>query len=299
MKKTVKNGKKAMKSVPKTSKVAEKKLAVAKRAEAPATTEAKAATSGASQEAALVLHGTGVVKAPPPFAIDASMEQLIRDDLTRADIGFFSMLRAGLGLLVIKEWNEHGSWEHRLQEIAGAHRTPRTLRRYMQHAQDRCVAVGITPAEAWLDARDVDVTQVRGLMLEAGGDQRLLAADGTDEAEETEEQGDTEVTEKATEKPTNIFAQMVLSYIDMQLDKKAKKKEVAPVAPVTDQQRTDAAIDKAAKIVAELTDWLADGSWGLLGDDELESAMSAIRTIADRLREDYNQRIANVTRRRN
>lgn len=291
-----KQSNKAMKSVPKARKVAEKKSAVAKKAKAPTATEAAAATTGASQEAALVLRSADAVKAPPPFAIDASMEQLIRDDLTRADIGFFSMLRAGLGLLVIKEWNEHGSWEHRLQEIAGAHRSARTMQRYMKHAQDRCVAVGITPAEAWLDARDIDVTTMRGRMLEAGEAQRLLAADGADEAEETDGQGEAEAT---VEKPTNIFAQMVLSYIDMQLDKKAKKKEVAPVAPLTDQQRTDAAIDRAAKIVAELTDWLADGSWGLLGDDELESAMSAIRTIADRLREDYNQRIANVTRRRN
>lgn len=205
------------------------------------------------------------------------MGQIISDDLGRAEIGIFCMLRAGVGLLCFKELSEHGEWEQRLLELGGG-KSPRTLRMYMQTARRMCEQRGVTAQEAWSEAVKIDASQISSLILEAAGQPQLLTA-GT--ADQTTDQA----------QPFEpIFTQMLLDYLE---ERKTSKRPIAtPNKPLTKQEKTEAAVAEAYRIINLTVDWLSDGTWGFLPDEELESAMASIRTVADKLRDEFRRRQA-------
>lgn len=218
----------------------------------------------------------------------ASMKAIIGADLDRAEVGMFCMLRAGVGLLVYKAMSEHGDWEQRLMELCPG-KSARTLQMYMKQARELCEARQITPEQAWDEASKIDASQVGTLMLAAPAAMQI----GTGEPEAASSHKKGRKGAKAEQAPgpdasAQTFSQMLIDFIQQR--KAAKAKDAEPPKPLTKREKVEAAIIEASRIVNTTADWLADGTWALLPDDELESTLAGIRSVADRLRDEFKSR---------
>lgn len=217
----------------------------------------------------------------------ASMTAMIADDLNRAEVGKFSMLRAGVGLLCCKAMSEHGEWEARLMELCPG-KSPRTLQTYMKDARDCLDARGIAPEAAWGELAKIDVSQVGSLMIAAPAQAQL--GTGEPEAQEPAKRGKKSKAEAAPapEARAAVFSQMLIDFIQQR--KRGKEKSAPPAKPLTKKEKVQAAIDEANRIVNMAADWIADGEWALLPDDELESTLAGLRAAADKIRDEFKSR---------
>ena len=236
-----------------------------------------------------------VVVAADARPVDVTaMKTIIGEDLNRAEVGVFCMLRAGVGLLVYKELSEHGEWEDRLLEL-GKGKSPRTLQIYMKQARTLCEQYGITPAQAWDEARHIDASQVTELLLAAPGEPRQIGAGEQPAEDPPAKKGRKAKKSKPAsgpDMPTQTFAQMLLDFMEQR--KRAKAKDIEPKKPLTKKEKIETAIAEAFRVVNLTADWVADGTWALLPDEELESAMAGLRAAADKIRDEFRNRRAKI-----
>lgn len=214
------------------------------------------------------------------------MRSIISDDLNRAEVGMFSMLRAGVGLLCFKGMAEHGEWEARLMELCPG-KSPRTLQTYMQRAREFADSHGITPEQAWPELSKIDAAQVGSLMIAAPA--ALQLAEQNEPAAAPSKRGGRKAKAEAPA-PAAMpsFSQMLLDFIQQR--KAAKPKQAEPPKPLTRKEKVEAAIAEANRVVNLTADWVADGTWALLPDDELESTLAGLRAAADKIRDEFKSR---------
>ncbi len=222
-----------------------------------------------------------------PADMDA-MRSIIAEDLNRAEVGQFSMLRAGVGLLCYRAMSGHGEWEGRLMELCPG-KSPRTLQLYMQQARQFVDAHGISPEQAWPELSRIDAAQV-GKLLAGGAGAPLQLAAGTAPASEAgrKGKGKAKVGDQAEGGDMPTFAQMLLDFIQQR--RKAKPGKAADARPLTKKERVEAAVAEANRIVNTAADWIADATWALLPDEELESCAAGLRAAADKIREEVRKR---------
>jgi hypothetical protein len=230
--------------------------------------------------------GTAVVKADADAAgqpLDMlAMGKVIVNDLGRAEVGIFCMLRAGVGLLVFKELSGHGEWEQRLLELGGG-KSPRTLQMYMQTARRMCEQRGVTPQQAWAEAVKIDASQAGSLMLEAPPPPAQIA----DGRPPKKGKGG-----KAPPPPPagSAFKQMLLDFIEQRKNRRAENAE--PPKPLTKKEKVEAAVEEGNRVANLVADWAGDATWALMPDEELESVWAGIRSAAEKLRGEMLRRKA-------
>jgi hypothetical protein len=216
-----------------------------------------------------------------------SMVDSVSSDLTRVGIGTFCMLRAGVGLTCIKQLNDYGEWESRMMELF-PNRSLRTLQRYMEQAGEFMDAHGVSPEQAWAELIKIDATQLDSLAI-APTEMRQL---GTGNVPDPEKRGrKAKNPEPVPDASVPTFWQMLLDYIRNKNKKTIKVRESEK--RMTGKERQQAAIDFAALIVNQAANYVSDGTWTLLPDDELESAWHGLKAAADKLGSEMKARNRN------
>lgn len=238
---------------------------------------------------------TAVTKANQANALAAAdiptMVDSVAADLTQAGIGTFCMLRAGVGLTCIKQLCDHATWEPRMMELF-PNRSPRTLQRYMSQAREFMDAQGVTPEQAWAELSKFDATQVATLMISAP---TPLALGSGEPAEEPPAKKGRKAKSEPAPSPdasAQTFSQMLIDFIQQR--KRGKTKDTTPPKPLTKKEKVEAAIAEANRVVNVTADWLADGTWALLPDEELESTMAGLRAAADKIRVEFKNRTSKI-----
>lgn len=220
-----------------------------------------------------------------------SIVDSVASDLTQAEIGTFCKLRAGVGLTCIKQLCDHTTWESRMIELF-PNRSPRTLQRYMQEAREFMQEHAVLPEQAWGELCKYDTTQVSTLMIAAPAPMAL----GTGEPEQAEPARKGRKAKAAPapvpETSEQTFSQMLIDFIQQR--KKAKAKDQTPPRTLTKKEKIETAISEANRIVNVTADWLSDGTWALLPDEELESTMAGLRAAADKLRMEFKNRTSKI-----
>lgn len=206
-----------------------------------------------------------VLPAGSPAAIAADSRERasgilgqVRQDIDNAELGRFFALRAGVGLIVVKELCAHGEFmPEALRMIPNRH--PATLRRYINEARQFLEAKALMAHEVWLPLSQVG--QRSGRLLGPGGGEDLP-------------------------QPASDLAEWLAAK-----DEEKKKKPEAPgKKELTKRQKVEAATAHALGLAHQVSDWLSDGMWALILDDDLESVASALRAASDRLRADLRNR---------
>ncbi len=222
-----------------------------------------------------------------PIDVD-SMKTIIGEDLNRAEVGRFCMLRAGVGLLCYKGMSEFGEWEARLMELCPG-KSPRTLQGYMKSAKDCLIERGISPERAWDELRKFDAASAGNLIMAAPEALQIGAVEAQPAA--LAKRGGKKSKSGAAPAPAasdQTFSQMLIDFIQQR--KAARPKSSEPAKPLTKKEKVEAAIAEAARIVNMTADWIADGTWALLPDEELESTMSGLRAASDRIAKEFKSR---------
>lgn len=222
-----------------------------------------------------------------PIDVD-TMKTIIGEDLNRAEVGRFCMLRAGVGLLCYKGMSEFGEWESRLMELCPG-KSPRTLQGYMKIAKDCLIERGISPERAWEELRKFDAASAGNLIMAAP--EALQIGAGEAQPAAPAKRGGKKANADAAPAPVasdQTFSQMLIDFIQQR--KAARPKSSEPAKPLTKKEKVEAAIAEAARIVNMTADWIADGTWGLLPDEELESTMSGLRAASDRVTKEFKSR---------
>lgn len=194
-----------------------------------------------------------------------SIADSIRSDMQIAENGMFYALRAGVGMLRIKDMYAHGNWAAALMNLL-PEKTPRTLRTYMQVGQNFLEAKQLSTQDAWVGMRSIRTDR-----LLAAPDQQADEADDAAEA-------------NPLEQDVREFVQEFGSI------RKAAKKEINDGMPLTKEERQDAARAIWHKIANMAQDELNHDSSGLLSDDDLDGLASVLRTVSDTLRKQLSQR---------
>ncbi|MFZ4397167.1 MAG: hypothetical protein ACOYOU_16250 [Kiritimatiellia bacterium] len=195
----------------------------------------------------------------------------VRTDMQVAESGMFHALRAGVGMLHIKNLYEHGDWGHRLIELF-PDRDPRTLRRYMQVGNNFLEAKQIAPLDAWVG-------------MQALRTDRLLAAP---------ESGLMRSKDKVNPLERDV-REFVSEFGSIRKAVKGEDdEEGAPGRPLTKAERLEAARDIWNKIAGLAQDELNRGSAGLLCDEDLDGLAAVLRTVSDTLRKQLAQRTTKI-----
>jgi hypothetical protein len=220
-----------------------------------------------------------------------SMVDSVASDLTQAGIGTFCMLRAGVGLTCIKQLSDHSTWEARMMELF-PNRSPRTLQRYMAQARDFMDTQGVTPEQAWAELSKYDATQVMNLMI-ASPEPLQLGTGDEEPAAQPAKRGRKAKQEAAPspDESSQTFSQMLADYIQQRNRKKVKTPE--PPKPLTKREKIEASIAEANRVVNVAADYVADGTWTLLPDDDLESTWAGFKAAADKLSSEMKARNRN------
>jgi len=245
-------------------------------------------------EAVAVIH-----RGAPLVAEDIpAMADMVATDLTQAGIGSFYILRAGVGLTCFKQLCDHSNWEARMMELF-PNRSVRTLQRYMKDANEFMETYDVAPEAAWAVLSKFDAQQVaalaNGRAIAAPGGPRQIGAGETVEDPPAKKGRRAKKDEPAPspDAPEPTFIQMLLDFMEQR--KRAKKpKPTVPPKELTKKQKIEAAIAEAFRVVNLTADWVADGTWVLLPDEELESAMAGLRAAADKIRDEFRNRKAKV-----
>ena len=233
---------------------------------------------------AKVAQVTALAAADIPTMVDS-----VAADLTQAGIGTFCMLRAGVGLTCIKQLCDHATWEPRMMELF-PNRSPRTLQRYMSQARDFMDAQGVTPEQAWGELSKFDATQVVNLMI-ASPEPLQLGTGDEEPAAQPAKRGRKAKHEAAPnpDESSQTFSQMLADYIQQRNRKKVKTAE--PPKPLTKTEKVQASIDESIRIINVTADYVADGTWSLLPDKNLESTWAGLKAAADKLGSEFKARI--------
>jgi hypothetical protein len=212
------------------------------------------------------------------LTIDTERAQLLRidiagivqQDLAAAAIGTFFGLRAGIGLLRIRDLCGHGSWEARMLDLCPG-KSARMLRRYMQ--------IG----KSFLDDNSFDADAVWTRMTAITSPDNLLAdPDAKDKAARAERKADK--IGAAVREYVQDAGSMRKALEDSNRDGKEEK-------PLTRAQRIEAASGIWSKYVGGIIDeGIQRRTYTLLPDDELDSLASNLRTVADALRKELASR---------
>ncbi len=235
---------------------------------------------------ATVAQVTALAAADIPTMVDS-----VAADLTQAGIGTFCMLRAGVGLTCIKQLSEHATWEARMMELF-PNRSPRTLQRYMSQARDFMDAQGVTPEQAWAELSKFDATKVVNLMI--ASPEPLQLGTGDDEPAEQPAKRGRKAKQEAAPSPdesSQTFSQMLADYIQQRNRKKVKTPE--PPKPLTKREKVEAAVDEANRVVNVAADYIANATWALLPNDDLESTWAGFKATADKLSAEMKNRNKN------
>jgi len=219
----------------------------------------------------------------------AAMRTMIGEDLNRAEVGMFAMLRAGVGLLCYKGMSEFGEGEARLLELC-PNKSARTLQTYMQRAREFCEANGVSAESAYAELAKIDAASVSNLVLTAPQPAKQIGAGERQPAAPAKRGGKKAKagTDESPDAGDQTFSQMLVDFIQQR--KAARPKSTGPAKPLTRKEKVEAAIAEAARVVNMTADWLADGTWALLPEEELESTMSGLRAAADRIRDEFRSR---------
>ena len=185
----------------------------------------------------------------------------VSSDIGNAEIGQFFALRAGVGLIVVRELCEHGEWGPEMVRML-PNRHPSTLRRYMAKAHDFLEDRALMAREIW----DKLASVCSGELTDGGG--RMLIGEG---------------------KPAPGSAKFPKEVMEMADYIRASQAEKLPSAkPADEKPRKISAAEKrktaqvfwnqmANRIqVAGLTERL----WEHLDDEDLDSVSAALTTVA-------------------
>lgn len=216
-----------------------------------------------------------------------SIVDSVANDLTQAEIGTFCKLRAGVGLTCIKQLCDHATWEARMMELFPT-RSPRTLQRYMKEAGEFMQEHKVLPEQAWGELCKYEFSQVSGMMI---ADTAPLALPPAEQVQPVAAKRGKKSKAEVVPDPAasaQTFSQMLIDFIQQR--KAARPKSSEPAKPLTKKEKVEAAIAEAARIVNMTADWIADGTWGLLPDEELESTMSGLRAASDRVTKEFKSR---------
>ncbi len=141
------------------------------------STRQKAATP--PPEAAPATHIDAVETLPADMHLAGPLQEradtilgMVRQDVANAELGKFFALRAGVGMIVVKEMCHHGEWAAQMLRMLPG-RTPRTLRRYMADARTFLDAKALMASDIWDQLASVGQAQLGA----AAG--RLLLGDGS------------------------------------------------------------------------------------------------------------------------
>jgi len=196
----------------------------------------------------------------------------INRDIGNAELGRFFALRAGCGLIVVKELCEHGEWGAEMLRMM-PNRSPRTLRNYMSKAHDFLETKALMARDVW--DKLLGVCQLE----ETAG--RLLLGTG-----------------KPDEKAAAKIPKEVLAMAEYIRDESAGEK---PPKPAAAEGAKPGKTSKAERVKAARDFWhpvasriqkagITDRLWELLDDDELESVQSAIMSVALAMRAELKTR---------
>ena len=197
----------------------------------------------------------------------------INRDIGNAELGRFFALRAGCGLIVVKELCEHGEWGSEMVRMI-PNRSPRTLRNYMNNARDFLENKELMARDVWDKLLGV------GQLEQTAG--RLLLGDG----------------KKPDEKTVSKIPKEVLAMAEYIRGEPAGEK---PPRPAASEGAKPGKTSKAERVKAARDFWhpaasriqkagITDRLWELLDDDELESVQSAFMSVALAMRAELKTR---------
>ena len=168
-------------------------------------------------------------------------------------------------------------------------RSPRTLQRYMSQAREFMDAQGVSPEQAWNELSKFDASQVATLMISGPTPLALGAGEQTNEppAKRGRRAAKSDL-DNNLDTSAMTFSQMLIDFIQQR--KRGKAKDTTPPKPLTKKEKVEAAIAEANRVVNMTADWLSDGTWSLLPDEELESTMAGLRAAADKIRIEFKNR---------
>jgi len=194
---------------------------------------------------------------------------MVRQDINNAEIGKFFALRAGVGMIVVKEMCPHGEWSQAMLKMLPG-RSPATLRRYMGAARDFLDSKALMARDIWDKLASVGSS---ALGAAAAG---LLLGDGTDRQASTDPTVDV---------PDEV--QAMAEYLrEESRGPSGSGDKGHPPAPraLTAAEKRKAASDLWQGIAGRVTDeGIARQTWQVLDQETLETCASALRTVADKM----------------
>lgn len=192
----------------------------------------------------------------------------VRADMQAAETGMFHALRAGVGLLRIRELHIDGSWEERMMNLFPG-KTARTLQRYMQIASNFLEAKELEAKDAWNDMASIRTDRLLAAPADAApGNGAKLDPLERDVGEFVREFGSIRQALKGTPQES---------------DKSGR--------PLTRGEKIEAAKavwNRYANLIQE--EALNRSSIHLLPDEELDGVASTLRTAYDAMRKELASR---------
>jgi len=188
--------------------------------------------------------------------------QNVRADMQAAEAGMFHALRAGVGLLRIKELSEYGSWEQRMLELF-PDKSARSLRRYMQVGGRFLEAKGLKAGSAW------------DKMSSVRTDRLLADPDGK--------------ADKKADPLERDLGEFIREFGSVRnADAGTPKAEQG--RPLSRAEKLDAARQNWVRMANEAQEELNSPTLSVLPDEDLDSIASVFRTVSDALRRELARR---------
>lgn len=214
---------------------------------------------------------TAVAKVTPEDMAEISnILDLVNMDIGNAQIGKVFALRAGVGLIIVKDMCLHGEWKDILPK-AMPHRSPRTLRGYQKDAKDWLEQKGLKATDVWNGLYDFNpavLTQENGrLMLPKGGSKDSVPEAAKQLAEYLNEKSE----EKEAEKGNNGGD-----------DPKPKK--------LSRKQRRESAAGDMTLAVVKVNAAINNSDWTLVDTETLDTVASSLTVVAAQIKEELKKR---------
>ncbi|HRR34744.1 MAG TPA: hypothetical protein P5026_11630 [Kiritimatiellia bacterium] len=215
--------------------------------------------------------GAAVITPETRARVEGILGQVNRD-IGNAELGRFFALRAGCGLIVVKELCEHGEWGDEMVRMLPS-RAARTLRRYMSEARDFLEAKALLARDVW--DKLVSVGQLDG----AAG--TLLLGNGGKSA-----------GKEMPELPAEVHAMVDYIRDGLGVPKTVKPADGAPKSgKLSKADRIKAARDFWHPVASRIQKaGLTDRLWELLPDEELEDLATAIAAVAVAMKQEIKRR---------
>jgi len=229
--------------------------------------------AAAKKPAAKKKTTTAVTKITPDELNEVNnILDMVNMDIGNAQVGRVFALRAGVGLLIVKDMCLRGEWQTIIPN-ALPHRAPRTIRGYMKDAKKYLDSKGLKASNVWQGLSEFNPAMLAqsdtgALMLKCGvddtGDVPEAAVKLTDYINELNE-------EKETRKGAN------------DADKEKKKKTLSKA------QKRDAAAADLALAIGKVSTAL-NGDWMLVDTETLDTVASSLTVAAATIKEELKKR---------